>query len=537
MAGKKKSKPTDNFEKIRKEMTSKRRRAILMDNHKTLAAEELDIPAPLNAGVVDEVPQKGQQIVSLEQNKVPNEDQRSEMVVFRIGEEEFAISIVFAKEIIRVPELTRVPHSPHYIAGLCTLRGELLPVIDSRRLFGLEDKGLNDSSRIVIIDFQGKRVGLTTDRVSEVIRAEASMVKEPPGTIKGVDDGVVQGVMLLNEGKRLVMLLDVAKIVKAGIQNETDRARNILSQSVDAMDAKLVDEEQVIIFNVGHEEYALRIEQVKEIIRIPELTRIPNVPDYIEGVLSIRNQLLAVTHLGRLLGITHKNMNEANRVLLVTTGEITFGVIVDRVSQVMRVPKDALKKGFIHLHQGQRLVMLLDARKLITEEAVLATTNRWSRGVLAASDSNRDDFLDESDTYVIFKLDQEEYGMRISNVKEVNHMSKIRHLPGSPPFIDGMVNLRGEAIPVLNLRTLFGQKTTAPSDSSKLLVAEYGEKTIGIIIDSASEVTAIPQNLVEGVSEALVCQQGLGYMDGIARLNDHQRVVLLLNLTWVLSFL
>jgi purine-binding chemotaxis protein CheW len=100
-----------------------------------------------------------------------------------------------------------------------------------------------------------------------------------------------------------------------------------------------------------------------------------------------------------------------------------------------------------------------------------------------------------------------------------------------------MVNLRGNMIPLLNLRTLFGLENKEIEETSKLLVVEYGNSTLGIIIDSASEVMDISDNLLEEISSALIENQGSGYISSIAKINGGTRIVSLLNLASVFSFL
>ena len=116
-------------------------------------------------------------------------------------------------------------------------------------------------------------------------------------------------------------------------------------------------------------------------------------------------------------------------------------------------------------------------------------------------------------------------------------MSDILYLPGAPVFIEGMVNLRGDIIPVLNLRTLFGFQTTCNYESSRFLVVEYEKRNIAIIIDSATEVIKFSKALVEEVSKAFEEDDEISYIDGVAKLNKGNQIVLLLNLKAVLSFL
>ncbi|MCR4434447.1 MAG: chemotaxis protein CheW [Clostridiales bacterium] len=530
MPGRSSKKRNEHFEKIKKEMTVKKQKAKKQENAELSAikTENMESGIPLD---------------------IKMEVKKMEMVIFRIGEEEFAFGISQVKEIIRLPSMTRVPNAPFFVTGLCSLRGELLPVIDSRKLFNMADTEYNEGSRIIVTDIEGKKVGLVADRVSEVISVEESMVKDPPGSIRGMDGGVINGILLLNHGKRLIMILDAHKIVHAG-NLEAYSKQQAPHKNFQDLIKRPLEEEQIVIFNIGMEEYAFRISCVKEIIRLPEIMKVPNTAGYIEGVLSIRNQLLAVIHLGRLLGMNCEQTEEYSRVVIINSGSLTFGVIVDKVSQVMRVRKDSFKsssfgergsgtgyaKGFFSLNSGKRLVMVLEPLNLVSHEDVSSVLSLDSKMDTEGMSPNMGEIENSQEHVVIFKLGKEEFGIRINYVKEVNRISDIVHFPGAPAFIDGMVNLRGEVLPVLNLKILFNENSSA-YESSKFLVVEFGSKRIGIRIDSVSEVLKFPKSCLEEASEVLDGNDNIRYIDAIAKLNGGEKIVLILNLPAVLSFM
>jgi len=138
---------------------------------------------------------------------------------------------------------------------------------------------------------------------------------------------------------------------------------------------------------------------------------------------------------------------------------------------------------------------------------------------------------------VVFKLGEEEYGIEINNVQEINRISEITHFPGAPAFIAGMVDLRGDIIPILNLRRLFAVHDSDSYNASKFLVVEFGNKRIGILIDSASEVLRFSKDYLEEAPEVFKGNDQDSYIDKIAKLNDGKRNVLMLNLSALLSFM
>ena len=134
-----------------------------------------------------------------------------QIVTFRVGEEDFSISILKVQEIIRMCEITKVPRSPEFVEGVINLRGKVIPVIDLRKRFGLPEAERNNDTRTIVVDCDGKVVGLIVDSVTEVLRLSESTVEAAPDIVSGVDSDYVAGVGKLDD--RLVILLDIDKVL------------------------------------------------------------------------------------------------------------------------------------------------------------------------------------------------------------------------------------------------------------------------------------------------------------------------------------
>src|SRR5579872_7625060 len=98
---------------------------------------------------------------------------------------------------------------------------------------------------------------------------------------------------------------------------------------------------------------------------------------------------------------------------------------------------------------------------------------------------------------VSFQLGSEEYGVDISQVQEIIRMVEITHVPRAPHFMEGVINLRGQLIPIIDLRTRFGMPRIEATKDTRIIVTEIGSKRVGIVVDSVSEVINIPIENVE----------------------------------------
>ncbi len=133
---------------------------------------------------------------------------------------------------------------------------------------------------------------------------------------------------------------------------------------------------------------------------------------------------------------------------------------------------------------------------------------------------------------VSFQLGSEEYGVDISQVQEIIRMVEITHVPRAPRFMEGVINLRGQLIPIIDLRTRFGMSRIDPTKSTRIIVTEIGSKRVGMVVDSVSEVLNIPIENVEDAPE-MIAGVGTEYIQGVGKLND--RLIIMLDLTMVIS--
>src|SRR5205823_14351740 len=102
------------------------------------------------------------------------------IVGFRVGRETFGVPISLVHEIVRVPEITAVPDAPDCIEGVINLRGKIVSVVDLRKRFGEREIRRTKKNRILVVEVQGKMVGLIVDAASEVLKVPPSEVEQPP---------------------------------------------------------------------------------------------------------------------------------------------------------------------------------------------------------------------------------------------------------------------------------------------------------------------------------------------------------------------
>lgn len=132
---------------------------------------------------------------------------------------------------------------------------------------------------------------------------------------------------------------------------------------------------------------------------------------------------------------------------------------------------------------------------------------------------------------VTFKLGDEEYGIDILKVQEINRMTEITTMPKAPFSVEGVINLRGKVIPVVNLRKKFGLDIKEVDAQSRIIVVDIGS-TVGLIVDSVSEVLRISSDTIEP-PPPITGGIGSEYIRGIGKLED--RLIILLDIDKLLS--
>ncbi|MFY0545267.1 chemotaxis protein CheW [Brevibacillus sp. H7] len=131
-------------------------------------------------------------------------------ILFKMGNEYYGLPISLVKEIIKPLPITKFPKSPPFVEGVIDLRGRILPIINLRKLFGLEPLPLTDDSRFVDLQMDSLSIGVVVDAVSEVIRLSRKQIEPAPPIVAGVEGKYLSGIARMDD--KLILLLDLDEI-------------------------------------------------------------------------------------------------------------------------------------------------------------------------------------------------------------------------------------------------------------------------------------------------------------------------------------
>jgi chemotaxis signal transduction protein len=609
----------------------------------------------------------------------PEQNDAQELVTCLLNKVEFGMNINAVQEIVRLPKITPVPKAPHYVRGLANLRGQVLPIVDPRLRFGMPHNEDEKNCRVVVLELNGSPTGLIVDAVREVLHVAGADIESPPAVVQGVDSKFLNGVAKLDQGKRLIMLIDQDKVIEmegfdvAAAKRAVQGAGQLQRTEADA--ATETDHEQLVTFRLGHEEYGFSIMDVKEIIRVPEITQAPNAPPGVEGITCLRNQVLPVLDLRTKFGFPTlaaemsdllakmKAFDEQHRLqlrelqqsigqgsetcgdfsyeetdfarwrktastadtllnglltplekalkafgaaartvsdqfehgdragaqeefrrlvqpasvvvetlfkklfvgigrrddercLVIGVGNGSLALRIDAVNEVMQVSKSSVEKtpeaaagaggshdqirGVAKLDDGKRLIMLLDAERLVSSRdlaAIKAAARNNANGAASpegatSMNANRDD---EDRQFVSFKVADEEFASDIMLVQEIIRLAKVTRVPHAPDFVEGVVNLRGNVLPVIDLRRRFGMEEKDYDDATRVVVVDIDRRKTGIIVDAVSEVLNLPKSAVEPAPAIVKAGVDEDFIEGVGKIEGGERMLLVLRIDKLLS--
>ncbi|MDD4568962.1 MAG: chemotaxis protein CheW [Tepidanaerobacteraceae bacterium] len=134
--------------------------------------------------------------------------------------------------------------------------------------------------------------------------------------------------------------------------------------------------------------------------------------------------------------------------------------------------------------------------------------------------------------FVEFKIGEEEYGVDILQVKTIERMMPITRVPKAPKFVEGVINLRGEIVPIIDLKKRFDLPPNEITDNTRIIIVSVDDLTVGMIVDSATEVVQLPQEAIEP-APSITGSIDANYLDGVGKFEG--RLLILLNVAKLLK--
>jgi purine-binding chemotaxis protein CheW len=433
------------------------------------------------------------------------------MLTFRVDGQSFALGTETIWEVARMPRISRVPNAPASLLGLANLRGSVIPVLSMARLLNLDAAA---PTRIIVIDV-GERVGLAVDDARQALASD---------DVRGAKE------------------IDAAELVARNMPAKVERRSRGTGTGVLSPDEHTdeIDTIALLAFAIGNQEFAMPLAVVEEVLRLPQdIAVMPDADDVVVGSAAVRGAVLPLLSLRALLALPAVDDSPRIRVLVVRIGSHRVGLLVDEMRSILRIPEtmvdaipqvlsrgqaEARIQAICRLDEGERLVSILAADQLLRDDITAR---------LLQDDAREHDQMaqDESDTvteqFLLFRIGDEEFGMPIGAVDEVAQLpAKLTPLPKAPAFVLGVMNLRGQVIPVIDQAQRFGADASQAS-RRRVIVTKIGELQAGFLVDAVSEVVRVTADALRTAPD--FGNEETRVFERVANLGDEQRIILIVN--------
>jgi purine-binding chemotaxis protein CheW len=134
-----------------------------------------------------------------------------QLISFTVGAEEYGLELLRVREVIRMRQITWLPKAPPCVRGIINLRGDVIPIVDLRERFGMQAQEQTAMTRVIVVELEGRPVGMVVDSASQVVRVPADQFDPPPTTVGGRSGDFIVAVGKM--GDRLIIMIDVGRIL------------------------------------------------------------------------------------------------------------------------------------------------------------------------------------------------------------------------------------------------------------------------------------------------------------------------------------
>ncbi len=249
-------------------------------------------------------------------------------ILFQISQEWYGIELKSINEIVTYPEhITPLPMSENYIKGAFKLRENSVIIADLSEILNINSSVV--LKHVIVVNHNNQLVGISIDNVREL-----KWVKKDDILPINRKDTIQKGILTLDNGNRLALLLDVKSIINSISKNIETKDKLNLDNNKDSI-VKNNNIKTYIQFRVGDVDMALPVKSVDEVVELSDIKALPKASDYILGMMNLRNSTLVIISLKKRLGIA-SNKSEEEQYLVVLDGE-SIGLVVDELKGILDV--------------------------------------------------------------------------------------------------------------------------------------------------------------------------------------------------------
>jgi chemotaxis signal transduction protein len=329
----------------------------------------------------------------------------TQLFLFSAGSLRFALPLPAVHSVIRMVEIAPVSAPGFGQAGTINLHGRTVPAYSLRALSGCPDRPPCITEMLIIAHAEDALVAFRVDGtggVGEIAlpalhgnddskepASEHRIAITPEGTV--VITNIARFLSDAADGTLRDALRALRRVIETGPHapafddTARDDDRSILAERAARLarpesDATPEETAEILRFQLAYRQYAIEMRFVREVILTGEITPVPGTPDFIAGICAVRGQIISLVDLRALFHIPEKGLTDLNRVIVLTDGRLTFGILADTIRGVGTIPLDRVSPpAAVDIRHGQRYIMgtftgdlqVIDAAALLSDPAII----------------------------------------------------------------------------------------------------------------------------------------------------------------------
>jgi purine-binding chemotaxis protein CheW len=462
-------------------------------------------------------------------------------LVFHIARRVYALPAETVVEVMRIPPTARMPQAPKALIGVANLRGVVLPIASLRALLGLEVGESADSRAIVLGG--GAPVAIVVDAIDALVTIGAERLESQAAQLSVEQGERVTGAFPLSDGQGAAKILDAQALLTEAFARRTRPSHpNSVPGVAAAPEQEAAAEREIFVtFDVAGQEFAIDLGLVQEIIALPAvIAAAPRAEAAVAGMMAFREQLLPLLSMRELLGFAPAPVSEMRaKIIVASIGSGLVGLVADRARAVIaadprlidptpaviqaRSGGEARIKSIYRGEEGRRLVSILAPEQLFRGDVM----KRLGEVRDAFAPQPQIDRVSGSGSFWCFGSARTSSDCRWRRWSKWRAPDRITRLPEAPRFLEGVINLRGAVVPVIDQRKRFDMPRLEQGDGRRLVVVQTGRHRAGLIVDSVSEVLRTTAHAVKDAPD--LTEDIARLVTGVVNIEAEGRILLILD--------
>lgn len=491
---------------------------------------------------------------------------QNKFLAIEVNEHGFGVPINSVREIVYHTTINPLPQTPDFVRGVALIRQDTIPVLDLNMLLGGgQATRIHDESCFIVVqlaDSSGRLtpICLLADRILQTYKVDSNSVDTPPVIDNEAVVNYVMGVGRIAE--RIFVLIDPAQLITPFLDAVTPYLTHSGETATDGLESSSepeITEPNLVAFSrrsnnkylsvfIGSDEYAFPLSAVLQVFNKSELTDYADkdIPDVLAGAAILDNKPIGVVSLSDVIArdaAEHAATESAAHaappahektsrevVVLVDYGDRLFGITVDRIGKTYDNDAELKQNSFCTDLQRKRInslgfidnedgsIEVIDPTGLLTEEEreLIDTWMRCIDRIIDMAETRKTAEADNNDSeassplarfaksYLVVQVGKDKLGLDSANVDEVLSYAELLPLKGGPKWFSGLLDLRHNTYPVVDLHIKLDIPaiTTSQDDRNVLVMMQYGEQKVGLLVDKILHSTQVGIDRIHGAERS-----------------------------------